>query len=503
LSATVVGDTLWLAGDAGRVLQVSWKTGEPVRWSSLAAFLTTSEQIDRVFLIPGSSHLWLEAGVRGDGLPTARVIEVERWRVRREIPTSRSLHTVVAGGSSCVIGIGAEGGAVRYTERGAVAEEITACTGMHITAATTDPDGELVMLGSRSDDGGEIEILRTSAGRTIHRQTVPDSSTDRTHHCATARGSGLFVLRYSVDYDNSRLAVLRFTESDLAPVYTVNEPTDLQLVQDVDSTQVVALWDSSRRMEVTRIGAQPPQFGDAPMTRFRWFVPAVADDFPCAHTDGETPDTRRLAAANEAAGRGDWREVRSLLEGVPPDNVAPGCFVHHCHLLGLAWLRTGVEAARARELWQLGHPREGEDGSYFSCRLDTCLDLVEPLPEPLPDAWWSDEASVVRQLRGAIATADKLLAAQDPRAALQVMRRRAVTRTGELQSTARLAAAWLAIDPDHVEDCFDKAIALARFVVLAARHAVDLPIEGAWGPDRLTALADSAERWLSAWHDRV
>jgi hypothetical protein len=45
---------------------------------------------------------------------------------------------------------------------------------------------------------------------------------------------------------------------------------------------------------------------------------------------------------------------------------------------------------------------------------------------------------------------------------------------------------------------FDKAIALARFVALAAReHAIDLPIAAAWSRDRLAALADQAQHWLA------
>jgi hypothetical protein len=192
-----------------------------------------------------------------------------------------------------------------------------------------------------------------------------------------------------------------------------------------------------------------------------------------------------------------------LLEDVPLDSVAPPLIAHHSHLLGIAWLRTGAEAARVQALWQAGLPREQDAGRYFTCRLDVCLELVEPMPDPLPDAWWCAETSIVRQLRGAIATADRLLAGGAPEAALEVMRRRVVTRTRELQSAARLAAAWLAIDPHHTGDCFDKAIALARFVALTACPLFDLPIQGAFRPEQLTAIAGRAEQWLASWHERI
>jgi hypothetical protein len=84
------------------------------------------------------------------------------------------------------------------------------------------------------------------------------------------------------------------------------------------------------------------------------------------------------------------------------------------------------------------------------------------------------------------------------------MRRRAVTGNQELQSAARLAAAWLAVAPSRADDWFSAAIALARFVTLAAARTpsvlvLDLPIEGAWNREQLTSLAERAQQWLTAW----
>lgn len=504
LSTTIDGDMLWLAGETGRVLQVPWTTGEPVRWLSLAPFLTGVERIERVFLLPGCTHVWFEASVPG-GESSNRVVEVETWRLRRELPASRYLRPLVEGAASCVIGAAYDGGVVRYTERGALAEEIAACAGMRVSAVTVDPDGELVVVGTRFDEAGEageLEIMTVQMGRTLHRQSLRESSSDRAVCCASARGPGLLVVHYSVEFDDARLVVSRFGAPEFAPVYAVQAPSEIILAQDGDATQVVGLWDSARGVEISRLGVQPPTFGDMARARERWSVPAIADYFSCGSPGGEEEDAKLLAAADQAARRGDWQEVRALLEGVPLDSVASRWTAHHCHLLGLAWLRTGAEVTRVKEVWQIGLPREQEAGRYFTCRLDACLELIEPMPDPLPDTWWSAETSVVRQLRGAITMADKLLAAGAPHAALAVMRRRAVTRTRELQSTARLVAAWLAIDPQH-DDCFDKAIALARFVELNTRRTLDLPIQGAWRPEQLTEIAGQAEQWLTRWHERI
>ncbi len=507
ISATVDGDALWLIGDSGRVLQVSWTTGEPVRWLSLDRFLIGAERIERAFVVPGGSHLWLEVSVP-TGLPSDRVIEIDPWRLRRELPAARSFHPLAAGSSSGVVGMGFDGGAVRYTERGAVAEEIAAGVRMQVSTVVIDPDRELVVLGSRLGGAGEIEIVRTRAGRTIHRRTLVATSSESAHCCVSAREPGLLAVHHHVEHDDIgrpdvQLAVFRFSDPELAAVYTTPAPWYLVLAQDADAAQAVCLWDSSRGVEIERLGSQPPAFGDAIGLHARWFAPLLDGHFACGSA-ADAGDTALLSAANRAADRGDWHEVRTLLEGVPPGSVAPEWLAHHCHLLGIAWLRTGAEAARARELWQLGRSQEHAGDRFFKCRLDVCLEIVEPLPDPLPDEWWGPGASLVRQLRGAIASADRLTAGGPPRASLDVLRRRAVTGNEELQSAARLTAAWLAVDPGCTNDRFSAAIALARFVTLATARApglrvLDLPIEGAWSRDRLTSLAEDARRWLAAW----
>lgn len=512
ISAAVDGEALWLIGDAGRVLQVSWTTGEPVRWLSLSRFLIGAERIERGFVAPGGNHLWLEVSLPG-GLPQDRVIEIEPGRIRRELPAARSFHPLVAGSSSGVIGAGLDSGAVRYTERGVVVEEIAASVRVQVSAVVVDPDRELVVLGSRLDGTGEIEIVRTRAARTIHRRTLVATSTDAAHSCVSARDPGLLAIHHHVEHDvehedierrEVQLAVFRFADPELDPIYATPAPRYLVLAQDADAARAVCLWDSPRRVEIGRLGSQPPAFGDAIGLHARWFAPLLDGHLSCGSAAADAGGTAPLAAANRAAARGDWYEVRALLEGVPPPSVAPEWLAHHCHLLGIAWLRTGAETARARELWQLGWSREPEADRIFKCRLDVCLELVEPLPDPLPDAWWGPGATLVRQLRGAIASADRLTAAGQSGAALEVMRRRAVTGNQELQSAARLAAAWLAVAPDGTDDRFSAAIALARFVALAAARApgppvLDLPVEGAWSRDQLASLAERAEQWLTAW----
>ena len=493
-STIVDGDTLWLIGEAGRVLQVSWRTGEPIRWFSLAPLLAPTERIEQLFKLPGGAHLWCGSEIRG-GLATERVIEIDELRVRRELPRSRHLHAVLAGASSCVLGAGYDGGTVRYDERGALQGELAALARLQLMAATVDAAGELVVVASAADedDGDDVEILRLRAGRVIHREALPEAWPERAHRCAAARPAGLLVVHHNLDRDHARLVVWRLTESALAPLYSVEAPSVLQLAQDADAREVVGLWDSARRVEIVRFGEQPPAFERGLRARARWDVPQLADYFSCAPHEPDEPDSKRLIEAGEAVRRGDWAAARASLEAVPIEQVTARWRDHHRHVLGMAWLRTGVAAAQVHALWDVASSAE----PLFSCELDACRGLVDAMPDPLPEAWWGDDAPVLRQLRGAIATTDACLAAGDAAGALRAMHRRVVTRSRELQSWARLAAAWLALDA--VQDGFGKAIALARFIALHADRVLDLPIEGAWSTDRLATLVQDAERWLATW----
>ena len=337
ISATVDGDALWLIGDAGRVLQVSRTTGEPVRWLSLDRFLIGAERIERGFVASGGKHLWLEVSPPG-GLPQDRVIEIEPWRLRRELPESRSFQPLIAGSSSGVIGIGLDGGAVRYTERGALVEEIAAGASMRVSAVVIDPDRELVVVGSRIEGTGELEIVRTRAGRTIHRRTLTATYSEATHRCVSVRDLGLLAVHHHVEHDDVedddvehdgiddrevQLVVLRFADPGLVPVYETPAPWDLALAQDADAAQAVCLWDSAHGVEIERLGAQPPAFGDAIGLHARWSAPVVARHFSCGTAAADTGDTAVLSAAHRAAEHGDWTEVRTLLEGVPTESVAP------------------------------------------------------------------------------------------------------------------------------------------------------------------------------------
>lgn len=414
---------------------------------------------------------------------------------------ARHLQPLVGGTSPAVAGMGYEGGAVLYTERGAVREELASCAGVRVVAMAPDLIGGLVALvGSVGDDDAAVEVRRLVDGRIAHRARLADTDSDLRIQCAAARRAGSIFIHHATVDNTGQLLTFRPDGPGLVPGFCVPAPADVILAQDAQATELAVVWDTPGGLEVMVLDSAPPTFAGRAGARAQWYLPPLAGYFMChphrEDKDAATPQTV-LDAANDAARRADWYEVRRLLDGATPAGEDARVIAHRAHLLGLALLRTGAEPARAREVWQAGALHDRDDG--FACRLGACLELIEPLPAPLPVDWWNQDASLARQLRGAIATADELLAAANPRGAIQVLRRRAVTRTGEVQSMARLAAAWLAAEPEDPDATFDKAIALARFVAIAVTRACDLPIESAWSDERLNSLVAQAEQWLAAW----
>src|SRR6185295_8221643 len=119
------------------------------------------------------------------------------------------------------------------------------------------------------------------------------------HCCVSAREPGLLAVHHHVEHDDVeqddveqdrterrgvQLAVFRFAEPELAPVYTTPAPWNLVLAQDADAAQAVYLWDSSRGVGIERLGSQTPAFGGAVGLHARWFAPLLDGHFSCGPT---------------------------------------------------------------------------------------------------------------------------------------------------------------------------------------------------------------------------
>ncbi len=204
-----------------------------------------------------------------------------------------------------------------------------------------------------------------------------------------------------------------------------------------------------------------------------------------------------LLRAETAADDGRWQEVLEILLPIEitPRDVTDCYVMHYYHLLGLARLRAG-ETREAAAAFAKGL----EHQHYGLCNLRSLVHLTRPMPEVPAPADWGPRQPVVRQLLGAVRTADRALAAGDAGAARVALERPVVWREAEVQSAARLAAAHLETRAVTPAERFAKRVGLAFF-----RDAMNRPPEIrrelflpglTWDAERLAELDARAGAWL-------
>ncbi|MCP4655416.1 MAG: hypothetical protein GY856_08355, partial [bacterium] len=207
-----------------------------------------------------------------------------------------------------------------------------------------------------------------------------------------------------------------------------------------------------------------------------------------------------LVMAEIASGSEQWEEVRNRLQAVDPAELDDGRCCHYYHLLGLAflYLERSAEAMAAFE--------KGLEYDEGTCFLHPLVELVRPMSDPPEPEEWGPDQPLVRQIAGAIRTADRALSADDPEAALAALDRPPLWRALEVQSAARLAEAWLRVpvaagSPGVAAERFRKRLGLALFCHLYENgppvyRGLDLPGLG-WESSRLAEIARRAHAWLS------
>jgi len=217
-----------------------------------------------------------------------------------------------------------------------------------------------------------------------------------------------------------------------------------------------------------------------------------ADDLLKVAADAMRHGDFQIALEAMTAPRADWTRAKSQR--------------HRHHSLGLALLhnaRAGEASAAFREA------AVHEDGS---CDLAGLIELADAVAredwsaEDLPLGSGSAD-TLVRSVR----IADKAFAARDPTTALRALDIAAVHASGEVQTSSRLAQAWLDVDDDLAQrdpvTWYRKSLALARAASLPADFASSitphLPLgTDAWDSARVIEVAGRATAWLTRQRDR-
>jgi len=202
-----------------------------------------------------------------------------------------------------------------------------------------------------------------------------------------------------------------------------------------------------------------------------------------------------LLVADRAVEAGRWEEVRRCLSTIDSGDLDDSRAARWYYLLGMALVHDG----RWKEaLAVLDRELDDDEGFYD---FDSLIELAKWLDDPSAAREWGPGQPLVRQLLGAISTADRALEAGDATAALATLDRPAVWQGAEVQSAARLAAASLETTPRTPAERFRKRLALAFFCDLHGRKSSDLRRELllpglAWDQPQLERIEQRARAWL-------
>ncbi len=196
-----------------------------------------------------------------------------------------------------------------------------------------------------------------------------------------------------------------------------------------------------------------------------------------------------LLLANIEAVAGNWGEVTRLLRRADPSDLDTWRTRHFHHVEGLAHLHGG-RLGEAHEAFRRGAAHDGY------CAMEPLMHLTRPMADPPAPGDWEPGQPTVRRLVGAVRTADRVLAAGDPAAALAALERPDVRWQQELQIAARRTAAYLETRSRTGAERFTERVALAFYVQLRntdsyLRHNLFLP-GLSWDEERLAELEERA-----------
>jgi hypothetical protein len=184
----------------------------------------------------------------------------------------------------------------------------------------------------------------------------------------------------------------------------------------------------------------------------------------------------------------NWSQSRAILEAGGTVGLSNGMLRHYYHLYGLVLMHLSEHDAAAVAL------RRGEEAGPGPCVLHDLRILAEPLPDPLPESHFGPEQPLMQQIYGAIHTADRCLEAGDPRGALLALDRNAVYTTGEIQSTIRLASAWLQVEPVNEAEGLRRRMCLLRLLFSlqsVESHRYQIPLRcKIWSGEEIMALSE-------------
>jgi hypothetical protein len=551
-------DRVWVMSGAGHVVEIDRSQWQIRGWYEIGRALPASSIIDHSWLLPRRRTAWAEVRSAPGSEGYIHIIDLDRMASTRTLTWSgMPIHIGTAGARVVALEVHRSELAL-ISDRGQISRRIHLPEGMSATCVVEGlMEDSMMILGYREHPTETLahepglHLLVATAEAQIKKVRELQGDLDRGHELIIARAAGLVLLVYEdLESGERKLTALEPDGLGFSEAYTVEVPAPISIFSDHASQRVVVGFRRAGRLELMELSRTPPDFkgidrapvSNLPKFERFWFcglgrraekaasrpllapVDASSERALRAWLDGQRasqsePDAllaALLAAqsqdrwgacdefrawlfaahgrvpsiayeiANEAANRADWKTVEAALSGFDEEAFAASVRQHRSHILGIAALAHG-RVREAVELWRQGSRHEGD------CELHPYLELCGAA-EP------EQASGHVDSLVAAIRDADAALAAGKPREARACLSSFSALMRREIQSSARLAAAHLAMEPASASELLEARFCLARFVGLFDRDSNDTlilpPPMQTWRGKHLEDLGERARSWL-------
>ena len=569
LTAVVDKDSVWVADLKGQILKLDMRTWDMESWQHPGELIPSIERIEEVLPVPDSQFVWIGSWLDDGGCSTRvidlRDMRVYRDLGDQDLTIThincrppRLLCKKQSGNPSLMDPRGVEVGSINLKGIGNI-----------LSVALHPSGNGLVVLAYEEESGPLKVVALNGEGEIRSSEWLEESCAEHMHTLATSLAEAACFIKFSIGMTERLAAFipdgegLRKTydiETSLNNVMVQNAGADhvVLIYRGCDGLIVVRLSGEAPNidtslMEVDKVlprfsghlgfckwmfsqsdeesyekvaalqlrkdgrlehyiekvfkehGQEPEMcarlahdLGDVDIAQTRRVIERAVDMHP------DNPELR-LLHADVATKEQKWDEVIETLEAMDPAVLDPADRQHYSHILGMAKYATGfVEAAEGE--WVVAAAEAEDEGGDF-CNLDPYVELARAVITPLPPQGREmdvDEPLVYR-LVIAIRMADEAMEKGEARRSLEAADCGAVWRAGEVQSLARLARAFLRVDPGGPMERFRMAMALALFVHChyepeTMRRELLLPSEQL-DREKLDDLRNEALGWLKIYDE--
>ncbi len=559
---SVSGSTIWIFGAAGWLLQIDCESLEILGWSCPRDLLPAEIKDMGLQVVRSGKYMWLTCPEA-----STSIVDLERQRVIRTLEKAPAITAITCAGEVGLFGQIGEKPARPYTERGTPLSGSTVRDDMSLVAATGHPGGDgfvILYIPAQQNATPSIRIGALSrSGHLVFSALLDGVSPRHQQSLACARRQGLVFHLATTPLPSKVLIAYRLDDERAEEIYRVPVSAATLLATDREGQWVAAVTAREGGVEIVPLDEDPRSLNRAKSVRDMEPLPQLdASYLGCGGAMFKTrPQARELAAelrtlpeadaesmvrrlrqekvgeqeylqdltqaqmmagemveqdgehqwrhnpghpgamathAHGLAVDGKWGEARRALDQLNFRGLGEPVARHLFHLHGLANYKAGdMEMAEAAWL-------EGAACAEGDCKIKPCVDLLCLEDQRHDEGGQGQDSPPVQQVIQAVIAADAARQGGDPGAALEHVDHPLIWFFREEQGLARLAEAYLHMEPRTAAELWKKGLVLAAFV---QRHRpaygtanltpYEVPFPGhTWSSERFDTIADAASEWL-------